>query len=143
MGLHDRNPARIRYTSEGGIAIRLTNKTGGNSVKGQIVSLSDTYDNSVMTIPANGKMPCGVMYEAGIADGSSCWVVIHGRAQVLLKDGVAGVRGYWLGVSDTAGRADCLSDPGSQTVYDREIGHCMEAQTSGTDVLVFGILHYN
>lgn len=143
MGLHDRNPARVRHTSEGGIAIRLTNRTGGNTVKGTVVSLSSSYDNAVMSSPGDSRFPCGVMYENGVSDGSECWVVVYGRAQVLLKDGVAGVHGYWLGVSDTAGRADCISDPGSQTIHDREIGHCMESVSSGTNVLVYGILHYN
>lgn len=144
MALHDRNPARIRFTSEGGLALRLINRTGSPSAKGKVVVLSDTHDNAVMTAPANSKFPIGVMYESGVGDGLSTWIVITGRAQVLLKDNVPGTRGYWLGVSDVAGRADCISDPPSTVVHEREIGHCMENRNpGGVNFLVYGILHYN
>jgi hypothetical protein len=145
MGLHDRNPARMRFTSEGGLALRLTNKTGANTVRGSVVEIYDdsAIDNAVTLSEANDIHPIGVMYDDGVADGSECWVVIAGRCQILLKDGVAGVRGYWLGTSDTAGRANCKADPASQSEHMQEIGHCMQSISSGTNVLVYGIIHFN
>jgi hypothetical protein len=84
----------------------------------------------------------GVMYDS-VAEGEECWVVVSGRAQVLLKDGVAGVRGYWLGTSDTVGRANCIVAPGLILQHMQEIGHCMESVSSGTDVLCYAVLHFN
>jgi hypothetical protein len=145
MGLHVTNPARIRFTDEGGIALRMTNKTGGASVKGTVVTVYDggAVNNAVQLTEGDAIDPVGVMYDSGIADGSECWIVIAGRAQVLLKDGDAGVRGYWLGTSDTAGRAECKAAPGLILEHMQEIGHCMESASSGTDVLVYGVLHFN
>lgn len=144
MALHDRNPQRTRFTSEGGLALRLINKTGGNTVRGTIVEIYDgAVDNAVETSEADDTHSVGVMYSNNTADGQPCWVVIEGRCQVLLKDGVAGVRGYWLGVSDTPGRANCKSDPADVTDHNREIGHCMEQRNSGTNVRVYGIIHFN
>lgn len=142
MGLHVTNPARIRHTSEGGIAIRLTNRTGSASVKGLIVELG-TADNAVIASAANCIDPIGVMYEDGVATGSECWVVVAGRVQVLLKNGESATRGYWLGCSDNSGRAYCRTNPGDDVEHEREIGHCMESKTSGTNVLVYGILQFN
>ena len=143
MGLHDRNPARVRFTSEGGLALRLTNRTGTTSQKGKVVRCSAAYDNAVNTAEANSIHPIGVMYDSGVADGSECWVVFSGRAQVLFKDGQGSVHGQWVGTSDTAGRAFAENDPSSTDVHRQEIGHCMESKNSGTDVLVYVDLHFN
>lgn len=136
---------RIMMTPEGGLAIRMTNKTLTTSVKGSIVQIynSTAIDNAVDLSGANSIHPIGIMYDGGVADGDECWVVVSGRAQVLLKDGQAGVKEYWLGTSGTVGRANCKTDPASQSEHMQEIGHCMEAIASGTDVLAYAVLHFN
>lgn len=88
-------------------------------------------------------MPIGVIYENGVTNGNPVKVVIYGRAEVLLKDGEAGFLGYWCGVSDTAGRMYQLSNAPSNTDHNREIGHSLEANSSGTNVLSMITLHFN
>lgn len=141
---------KCRITAEGGLAVLLTNKTGGNSVKGQIVAASDTVENAFMTVVADDYDPIGAVYESGIADGSECWVVVYGIAEVLLKDATTSTRGYWVRISsDTAGRADATAAaPSGGTIGEidahfREIGHCFESKEAGTDVLCKIIMHMN
>lgn len=135
---------KAAINSDGGYMIKLTNKTGGNSVKGQIVS-ADTVgtDNAVYITPADGDMPIGVFYEAGVADGAEAWVVVAGKADVLFKDTVAPVRGYVAHVSSTAGRADQSASIPSATQHWREIGHVLESKSSGTNILAKCVLHFN
>jgi hypothetical protein len=142
--------AKFKITAEGGYAVRLTNKTGASSVKGTLLCASDTTDNAVIIAPADCDNLFGVMYENGVADGSECWVIVGGIAQVLLKDGTASTRTYWARISvDTDGRADITSAdvPGGGVVgldeHKSEIGHCIESKTSGTDVLAYIIVHFN
>lgn len=140
-----------RFITElGGIAIPLTNKTGSNSVKGTVVTADTTTDFAFKTHAADDDMPIGIVYESGIADGSECWVVISGCAEVLLEDGTASTRGYWVrSGATTAGRADATTaNPPGGTVpaletHMKELGHCLESKTSGTDVLARIIMHFN
>jgi len=69
---------------------------------------------------------------------------------VLLQDGTASTRGYWVRTSTTtAGRADAtnVAPPGGTVSaleeHLKEIGHCLETKGSGTDVLAKCILHFN
>jgi hypothetical protein len=136
----------VKFTAEGGLAILLVNKTGAASVKGSVLEpySATAVDNAVKLAAAGGNHPVGVMYDDGVADGDAVWVVVSGRAQVLLENSVAGVRDYWLGTSNsTAGRAQCTTNPTSQTEHMQELGHCIEAKTAGTDVLAYAILHFN
>jgi len=76
----------FKITPEGGFAVRLTNKSGAVSVKGQIVSHKGTVARA-FDLTAVGANHClGVVYESGIADGAECWVVVSGIAQVLMKN---------------------------------------------------------
>lgn len=137
---------KVRLTPEGGVAICLLNKTGGPSVKGSLVELCEEVtdpDDAVQLTEANSTDPIGVMYEAGVADGDPCWVVVSGRAQVLLQDRVDGQRGYWLGTGGAPGRANCVETPGLLLQHMQEIGHCSQSIAGGTNVLVYGILHFN
>ena len=134
---------KIGITPEGGIALKLTNRTGSNSVKGTIVIASASYDSAFAVSASDENMAIGAVYENGIADGSACWVVISGVAEVLLKDGVAGTRGYICYCSATAGRMDQASTVPADAVHFREIGHCIEAKSSGTDVLAKIVMHFN
>jgi hypothetical protein len=135
---------KIRLTPEGGYAVRLTNRTGGASVKGSVVQSSSAYDNAFMLSASNSDYPFGVVYESGIADGSECWMVQFGRAQVLMKDSTVVARdaSEYLYASSTVGRASVGTSTAVAT-HNREIGHPLEANAGGTDQLIWALLHYN
>jgi hypothetical protein len=136
---------KIKYTVEGGLAIRLINKTGSASVKGQLVSPSAGTDNAFDTSIASDTEMIGIVYEAGVADGSLCWIVVVGIAEVLLKDTTAATRANWVSSSSTAGRADATaaSPPGADPSHFQEIGHALESKSGGTDVLCKVKVHFN
>jgi len=141
---------KSKLTIEGGIAVRLTNKTGANSVKGTVVVADNAVDNSFDFSIADEVQPIGVLYEDGIADGEEVFVVVVGIADVLLEDGTASTRGNWVRTSENdAGRADATNaaPPGGGIpeldIHMAEIGHCLESQSSGTDVLAKCVLHFN
>ena len=136
-------------TADGGIAVQYINKTGANTVKGTVVELSDTTDKAVKKVTADGNDPTGVIYEDGIADGSSGWVVFSGKAYVLLEDSTAATKDYWARVSlTTAGRADATNaaPPGGTVaaleIHLKEIGHCAEDVAAGTDKLALCNIHF-
>lgn len=132
------------FTSEGAIYQTYTNRTGSKSVKGTIVISSTSYDNSVEIAPANSTMPIGVIYEDGVDNGAPVKVVVYGKTQVLLRDTEAAVHGYWCGVSSTAGRMyQSSSLPSDASAHNREIGHCLESKSEGTNVLAYVHLHFN
>jgi hypothetical protein len=136
---------RAAITTGGGFALRLTNKTGGASVKGTLVQADTTTDNAFSVEGANGIDPIGVVAESGVPDGSLCWVVIGGRVQVLLTDSTASTRGNWCAVSTTqAGRVDAnAGSPPNQARHFQEVGHCLETKTAGTNVLAWINMHLN
>lgn len=144
-------PGIAILTPEGGIAVQMINKTGGPSVKGTIVDSDPSVDFAVRVCPANNSDATGVIYQDGIPDGKPVFVVVSGMADVLLQDGTASTRGYWIKISATqAGRADMTNPnpPGSGTIAEidnhfREIGHCIQSKLSGTDVLARASLHFN
>lgn len=151
VSLSDFSPSDyIKFTDEGGLAVRLTNKTGAASVKGTLVGAGTTVAKSFEINPADNPKPIGVVYEDGIADGELCWVVTAGLCQVLLEDTTAATAGYWVKVSDNdAGRADAqnLSPPGGTITaledHLSEIGHCLESVSAGTDKLCWILMHFN
>ena len=133
-----------RLTLEGGIALRLTNKTGAASVKGTIVEAHGTVDNAFRVCDANSVEAFGIVYEDGVADGSECLIVVGGRCQVLLKDATASTRNFWVQTSDVAGRADATNaSPAAAPTHFLEIGHAIESKGADTDVLAFIMLHFN
>jgi len=137
----------VKFTPEGGLAIKLTNETGGNSVKGSVVHAGETVANS-FELQSDEYDAIGVVYDDGIADGEECWVVVSGIAEVLLKDSTAATVGYWVKSADTDGRAEVTTAPSgigaiAASEHFREIGHCLESATAGTDVLVKVVLHFN
>ena len=137
-------------TADGGIAVQYINKTGAASVKGTIVELSSTTESAVKKALADDDEPIAVIYENGIADGSTVWVVISGKAYVLLEDSTSATKANWVRVSATVdGRADATNaEPPGGTVtalenHMKEIGHCMEDVVAGTDKLTLCNLHFN
>lgn len=133
---------KIKFTAEGGLAIKLTNKTGSASVKGTIVRASTSNDNAFILSGVSSDEPVGIVYDNGIADASECWIIVSGIAEVLLKDGTACTRGDWAGVSDTSGRAYASTEPAAAAGHDTEIGHFIESKGSGTNVLAKLVLHF-
>ena len=132
----------------GGFCIKLTNKTGANSVAGGLVEADDSNDDAVKLMTANGIDPIGVFLEGGIADGSEAWVVIAGIADVAMEDNTAATRNNWVGVATgEAGYANATAaSPANQTRHFQEIGHCIEtvaAGGGGTHILARCILHFN
>ena len=89
-------------------------------------------------------MPIGVVYDNGIVDGSECWVVVSGIAEVLLVNTVASTRSYVAySSSSVAGRIDIAASVPAATTHFREIGHTLESKTGGTNVLCKCVLHFN
>lgn len=133
-------------TNERGFLIRGINRTGGNSVKGTLVSASTTADREFIK-QANEYDCCGVVQESGIAEGSEMWIWISGVAQVLFKDGVAATRGNILLAGDTDGRAIDAANPGGglpgTDTHFKECGHVLQSVTAGTNTLALAILHFN
>lgn len=111
-------------TPIGGFAIKLINNTGVNSVEGQLVEADDTDENSYKVADADAVDVIGVVYNAGVADGSEVWIVVMGIAEVLLDAGGC-VHHDRLVSSNTAGSADVSNTP-AIAVHFQEIGHAVE-----------------
>lgn len=147
------NAGKVAMTPEGGLAIRLTNKTGANSVKGYCVTASDTTSNAVKLVPVDAPNCIGVFYESDIADGSEAWVVVAGIAEVYFWGGATGgnpTRGEFARTglaSDTgeiAGQAWSEPVPSTPFATDKhfcEIGHVLESRTGAG--LAKTVLHFN
>lgn len=135
-------------TKEGGIAIRILNKTGAASVKGTVVRMDSTTQNS-FNLQAAQYDAIGAVYESGIADGALCWVVMMGIAEVLLEDSTASTTGNWVYASTVDGRANAsLAQPAGAGFVNaeehfKEIGHCLETKNAGTNVLCKVLMHFN
>ncbi len=141
---YDTDDAKIGYSALGGLMIRLTNKTGSASVTGEVVRASTGTDDAVELCVGGSLDPTGVFLDGGIADGAEAWVVILGKADVMLENSTASVHGNWVGISATAGRADATNgSPPAAPAHFKEVGHCLESQGGGTDVLARVHLHFN
>lgn len=138
---------KVKFTAEGGVAVKLVNKTGANSIKGYCVT-AGSADNSVILVAIDVPNCIGVFYESGIPDGSDAWVVVSGIADVYFWN--APTRGYLARTgltSDTgeiSGQALSESVPTTPFAVDKhfcEIGHVLE--TKGTSGLAKIIMHFN
>lgn len=144
------NSAFMKFTPEGGLAVKLINKTGANSVKGTVVTLSTSTERAVDINPADDDEAIGIIYDDDILDGEFVWIVIQGLVDILIQDGQIATVGYWVRTSITQpGRADITNagPPGGgipqADIHFRELGHCQESKSSGTDVLARCIIHLN
>jgi hypothetical protein len=110
----------------------------------EVYGATDVNQSFRVTL-ANSMNPCGVVYEAGIADDAECWVVVAGIAEVLLQDSTSTVRTYWMRTSTTvAGRADGTNQyPPTDAAHWAQIGYALETKSAGTGVLCKAILHFN
>jgi hypothetical protein len=117
--------AKIKLTLEGGYAIKLTNKTGANSVRGEGCCVDLVTSNAVAQSATSASNVIGTFYESGIADGSEAWVVVSGIAPVRV-DGNAVSRGDRLISSTaTAGRAEANNTP-AVAAHFTEWGHVLQ-----------------
>lgn len=136
----------VKFTSDGGLAIKLMNKTGSNTIKGSVVTAGSL--NNSFILQSSEYEAIGTVLESGIADGLPCWVVVSGIGYVLLEDGTASTVGNGVKASAVDGRATALIIPtnlGAQTTAEhfKEIGHSLEAKIAGTSVLCKIVLHFN
>lgn len=126
----------------GGFCIKLTNKTGANSVQGEVVRTDPATDDSVILAITAEVQAIGVFLESGVSDGSEAWIVVSGIADVL-ADTAGFTRGDRLVTSITAatvGRATSNNAP-SVAVHFQEIGHALE--TAAGNALGRCVLHFN
>jgi hypothetical protein len=114
--------AKIKTTAEGGIAVKMTNKTGAESVKGSIVSLSTETDNAFALAAIDASGVVGVVYESGVANGAECWVVVKGIAETLFTNNIT--HGMY---------ARAPIDADTDEVAGRAVGAAIPAATFNTD----------
>lgn len=130
----------IMFSHIGGLLIQTINKTGATSIYGTVVDVATGMDNAVSLSPASGQTPIGVMYSSSISNLATCWIVISGKADILLATGITASAGDWLGVSTVAGYASASNSPPVDARHDYEIGHCIKAASAGG--LTRGIIHF-
>ena len=119
-------------TDERGFQVRMVNRTGHASVKGELVSCSTSADKEAI-LQANEYDTVGAVAEAGIAEGSEMWVWVNGSVcQVLYENGSAATRGNILIAAPTDGRAVDIANPGSglpaTNTHFKECGHVLESK---------------
>ncbi|KKL12771.1 hypothetical protein LCGC14_2532440, partial [marine sediment metagenome] len=71
------NP-KAKMTTLGGYAIKLTNRTGANSVAGHVVTSDSANNDAVVKVIQNVPNATGVFLDSGVANGAEAWVVITG-----------------------------------------------------------------
>jgi len=139
---------KTKMTRTGGFAIKLTNKTGANSIAGYCVTADDSTNDAVKLVPVDVPSCIGVFLDSGVSDGSEAWVVISGIADVYYWGTT--VRGYLARTGLTAdtgevsGQATAEVVPTSPFSVDKhfcEIGHCIETRTGAG--LARTVLHFN
>ena len=139
---------KVLVTEDGGLAVKRINKTGGLTVKGEVVTASSTADRAVEKIVINVPNPVGVFLDNGIPDGEYAWVVFTGIAKVYFVGnttrGHIG-RGFVTGEADyVIGRAKSEAIPTSPFATDKhfyEICHINESRTG--EGLAEAFLHFN
>ena len=130
--------SNLLITSDGGLAIKLVNKTGGTSVVGSVLALSTSYNDAVVLADASTPV-IGIMSSVGVEDGRYVWVTVFGKVKVRVKDGVAVGRGVLLKCSDVPGSVDVVSDVDAFTGY--SIGYSSNESVGGVDCTVAAILY--
>ena len=138
---------KIATTDDGGLAIKLINETGADSIKGYCVT-TGSADNSVILVPINVPNCIGVFLEDDIPDGSEAWVVISGIADVYFWN--APTRGYLartgltVDTGEISGQALSEAIPTTPFSDDKhfcEIGHILESKAEAGLAKV--VLHFN
>lgn len=137
-----------KFTPDGGVAIKKTNKTGAASIKGYCVTTGGTVDNSVILVGIDIPNCIGVFLESGIADGDDAWIVISGIADVYFwgstTRGHLARTGLAADTGEISGQALSEAIPTSPFATDKhfcEIGHVLESRTGAG--LAKCVLHFN
>lgn len=128
--------AKVKHTVVGGIAVKLTNKTGAASIKGYLVDASPDHDSAVKLV-AIGVPDCiGVFLDSDVADGDEAWIVVGGIAEVYFSGSTTRNHMARIGFSndtgEQAGQAISEEFPTSPFATDKhfaEIGHVLESRT--------------
>jgi hypothetical protein len=140
--------AKAAFTHVGGLAIRLLNKTGAPSVKGMLVAEDATTDDAFHLTPLDAPDIIGAVYEAGVADGALCWVVVNGIAEVYFAGNT--VHGQFARMIKTgepvaaAGVAIAEALPTSPFATDKhfmEVGHIIQSITGPGLARI--VMHFN
>ncbi len=138
---------KSKLTSIGGFAVKLTNKTGGVTVAGQLVKADIATDDAVVLTGAADDECFGVLLDSGVAADAETWVVVSGIADVAMEDNTAATPGNWVETSSEAGYANATAGtPAAAPRHFREIGHCIESVSAGgggTHILARCVLHFN
>jgi hypothetical protein len=147
-GVRRDKQSKICFNLDGGIMIKLINKTGGASIKGQVVHINSAVEGSVTYVPQGDPDSIGVFYENGVADGQEAWVVVSGIAQVyFVGNTTAGhfARTFVAADGDyVLGQAKSEAIPTSPFATDKhfcEIGHVIETRVGAG--LAKCVLHFN
>ena len=127
----------VKLTQEGGIAVKLLNKTGATSLRGTLVEIDTGLDEAVKTGVINSTAITGVVYQSGIDDGFNMWVVVSGIAYVLMKDATAATRGQYVSTGTVAGRAEASATLPAQG---QQVGNFIESKAGGKDVIVKAVI---
>lgn len=138
----------VGITSLGGLAVKMTNNTGAESIKGYVVRASTSAANSVELAQKNIPDPIGVFYESGIANGEEAWIVITGICEMyFIGDTTTGqfVRTFVSSDNDyVEGQAKAEQLPTTPFATDKhfcECGHLLESRTGPGLAKV--TLHFN
>jgi len=131
---------KTKVTDIGGIAILVTNKTGGDSVAGEVVKPNTAIANSVILSATSDDDIIGVFLDSGVPDGSEAWVVVSGIAYVKANASGFSKGDRIVASATTAGRVDEGNSP-STAVHFTEIGHALEDAAANTTGKV--ALHFN
>ena len=138
--------SKVAVSAIGGLCVKMINKTGSPSVKGQLVKADTATDDGVILTGADDIECFGVFLEDGIANDAEAWIVIGGIADVALDDNSLAAHGNWVGASE-AGYADATNaSPPAAPTHFRELGHVLESVSAtggGTHVLARCLLHFN
>ncbi len=114
---------KTQMTPIGGFAVMLTNKTGVNSVAGDIVIASAGFADAVDWGGINELQSIGVFLDSGITDGSQAWVVVGGIADVHMDAGGCAL-GDRIIAGGTARRGEVNNLP-TVAKHFQEIGHAI------------------
>jgi hypothetical protein len=130
------------HTAEGGICVKVKNRTGAPTIKGLVVCACPAEDGAVVVAQASSVVPIGVVYDSGVPDGGFATIVIDGVADVLLQSSSVSTSGNWVGVSATeAGRADATNGiPPGLPERDSKLGFSLETIATGGPLVVCRVL---
>ncbi len=132
--------AKAGMSAIGGHLIKLTNKTGGNTVAGELVQVDTTTNEAFDTCDESSDGCFAVILDGSVSDGSEAWVVVGGIADVLIDEGGC-TRGDRMITSATSGSAATWNVGGAVATHFQEIGHCIETRVGAG--LARCVLHFN